>query len=102
MNELAMMVSGTTKPGKREELRALFERLLAPAAQANDAQRFVAFCLDHREPDRFFLFEIYSSAAAMQANAQNPAFAEYMQASMPLLSAPPEMSMGSIAFLERK
>lgn len=102
MNEIAMMVSGKAKSGKREELHALFERLLAPAARANDTQRFVAFCLDQADPDRFFLFEIYTSAAAMQQNAQNPVFAEYMQASMPLLSGQPEMAMGSLGFLMAK
>ena len=93
MGEVAMIITSTAAPGKREELYELYREHLAPRAEANEAQEVVVWCADQQDPDRFHLFEIYRDEAALGANAQADWFAEYLQAAMPLLAGEPTVAM---------
>lgn len=95
MDELAMIISTTTKPGKRTEVEALYRELMAPRALQNEAQLIVVWCDDDQDEDRFHLFEIYSDPAAMGANASAPWFAEYMAKAGPLLASEPTVVMAT-------
>ncbi len=96
MGELAMIISTTTQQGKREEVRSVYQELMAPRAEENEAQRVVVWCDDQQNEDRFHLFEIYSDPAAMGANASAPWFAEYMTRVGPLLAEEPAVSMATV------
>lgn len=93
MGKVAMIITSTAAPGKREELYDLYAEHLAPRAEANDGQEVVVWCADQQDPDRFHLFEIYRDEAALGANAQAEWFAEYLQAAMPLLAGEPTVAM---------
>lgn len=93
MAKVALIVTTTTKPGRRDEVRARYEELLAPRAEANDAQEVVVWCADQHDPDTFHLFEIYADAEALGASAQAPWFGEYMAAVGPLLAGEPTVRM---------
>ena len=95
---IAMIVTSKAQPGKRGDIHQLWLDMLAPLAEANDGQQVVVWCNDQADADTFHLFEIYASPEAMGANAQSPAFAEYMQAAMPMLAGEPSVSMGEPAW----
>ena len=95
MGELAMIIKTRAQPGRRDEVRSLYEELLAPRATANEAQEVVVWCADQHDPDTFYLFEIYRDAAALGANAQSDWFADYMARVGPLLAGEPEVSMAT-------
>ena len=92
---LTLSISGRTKPGRRDELFAAFQRQLADRALGNDAQRVVVWSADLTDADAFQLFEIYSDAQAAAANAQADWFAAYLTDTMPLLEDAPTMSQGT-------
>lgn len=95
MGNLAIIVKSRAKEGKRDEIRALYEELMGPRAEENDAQEVVVWCADQHDPDAFYLFEIYTDAAAMSVNAQAEWFADYMAKVGPLLAGEPEVAMGT-------
>lgn len=95
MGDLAIIVRSRAKAGKREEIQAVYDRIMAPRAMENDSQEVVVWCADQHDPDAFYLFEIYSDAEAMGANAQAPWFADYMAQVGPLLAGEPEVAMAS-------
>jgi len=95
MGELAIIVKSKVKTGKREEIQALYEQIMAPRAIENDTQEVVVWCADQHDPDAFYLFEIYRDAAAMGANAQSDWFADYMAQAGPMLAGEPEVAMAS-------
>ena len=95
MGDLAMIIKTRTQPGRREDVRALYEEMLAPRALANDGQEVVVWCADQHDPDTFYLFEIYRDAGAMGANASAPWFAEYMAQVGPMLAGEPEVGMAT-------
>ena len=98
MGEPAMIISTTTKPGRRAEVQALYGELMAPRALDNDAQRVVVWCNDQQDADRFHLFEIYSDPEAMGANASAPWFAEYVTKAGPLLAGEPTVVTATTAW----
>ena len=95
MGKLAMFIKSKAKPGKRDELQSLYQELLAPRAMQNDSQEVVVWCVDQHDPDTFYLFEIYTDAAAMGANAEAPWFADYMARAGNNLAAEPEVGMAT-------
>lgn len=95
MTHIATIVSGRTKPGKRERLLELFERHLGPRAQANAGQPVVIWLADIQDENSFHLFEIYSDSSAMEENSKADWFWAYMQQAAPLLDGQPSMRMAS-------
>jgi quinol monooxygenase YgiN len=93
-SKVATIVTVKARPGKRDEVLALFKQHLAPRATANASQEVVAWVADAADPDAFHLFEIYSDRAAMEKNAQADWFGAYMAQAGPLLAGMPEMKTG--------
>lgn len=94
MSKVALFIKTKTQPGKREEVKALWEKHLKPGAVANPAQAVHVFCFD-ADPDTLYLFEVYVSQEALYAAGQSPAFAAYLQEAMPLLAGQPEVGMAT-------
>lgn len=93
MGDTAVIVTSTAQPGRREEIRAVYDEMMAPRAVANDAQEIVVWCDDLHDADTFHLFEIYRDMSVMGANAQAPWFAEYMAKVGPMLAGEPKVTM---------
>ncbi len=93
MTKIAVIVTTTAAPGKRDELFGLYKKHLAPRAEANDGQEVVVWCADQQDPDRFVLFEIYRDPEALGANAGADWFGAYMEKAMPLLASEPVVTM---------
>ena len=91
MSKQVICVTTRTQPGKREEVRQAYLEHLAPRAEANEEQELIVWAADDADPDVFHLFEMYSSAEAMQANSQQPWFFEYLGLVGPLLAGEPEV-----------
>jgi quinol monooxygenase YgiN len=85
------MISGRAQPGKRDEVRRLFAAHLAPHAIANPSQPIVVWCGDNGDPDAFYLWEVYTDPAAMEANGRAAWFGQYMEAVGPLLAGQPDV-----------
>jgi quinol monooxygenase YgiN len=92
MSKVTLIVSARTQPGRRDEVRAVWDRHLRPRAEANPAQELYLFCLDEDDADAFQLVEVYSDVEAAQANARAPWFAQYMREVGPLIAGRPAMT----------
>lgn len=95
MSKIVLIVRTKTQPGKRDEVRKLFEKHLAPRALANDAQEVEVWCDDDKDADTFYLFEIYNNAEALQANSQAVWFWDYLKEAQPLLTGESEVVMAT-------
>ena len=88
---MVLRITGRTKPGRRDDLLALFEEHLAPRAVANTSQRLVLWNAAMDDPNGFELIEMYDDPAIADENAQADWFAAYLGATMPLLDGGPSM-----------
>ncbi|MEM8925332.1 MAG: antibiotic biosynthesis monooxygenase [Actinomycetota bacterium] len=95
MGDLAMFITSKAQPGKRDELFDLYREILAPRAEGNDAQEVVVWAADQHDADTFYLFELYTDAESLGANAQSPWFADYMAKAGPLLAGEPDVGMAN-------
>ena len=99
MSKLALILKTTTKTGKRDEVRSLFDKHLMAHLMEDKKQEVLVWVDDNSNPNVFYLFEIYTDMEAMQANGQTPWFAAYMQEAMPLIEQTgSEMMMGMPRF----
>ena len=96
--KLALVIKTKCQPGKRDEVRALWEKHLQPHSKSNTGQEMYVFCYDNQDADTLYLFEIYSSQAAFGEASQQPWFGEYMAAAGPLLAGQPEVGMATPLF----
>jgi quinol monooxygenase YgiN len=91
MPKTALILTVRSQPGRRDELRALWDEHLRPRAEANPAQELYLYCYDATDPDVIHMVEVYGDPSEMERNAEAPWFADYMQASGPLLAGAPTM-----------
>ena len=93
MSKPALFIKTRCQPGKRDEVRRLWEQHLKPRVQDGDTQDAYFYCYDLQDPNTFYIFELYASQDAMEANSKAPWFWEYVQAAGPLLDGQPEVGM---------
>lgn len=95
MAELAIFLTVRTKPGKREELKALWEQQLKQRAAQNEMQSNYIYAFDSHDENVIRITEVYETMAAFQANSQAEWFSAYMHEAMPLLDGEPEFHMAT-------
>lgn len=101
MEQLALFIKTKAKPGKRDEVRSLWEVHLKPRAESNDAQEVYFYCYDDNDTDTLYIFEYYTDREVFEANAQEGWFAEYMKEVGPLLAEPPEVGITTPIWIKR-
>ncbi len=95
MDKLAVVLEVKAQAGKRDELRARWDRHLRPQLESADsAQELYLVCEDTDDPDKLLLIELYGDPRQMELNAATPWFAAYMQDVAPLLDGQPRMATG--------
>ena len=98
MSQLALFIKTRCQPGKRDEVRSLWEKHLQPHSASNTGQKVYAFCYDNNDADVLYLFEIYESQDAFNEASQQPWFGAYMQEAGPLIDGQPDFAMANPLF----
>jgi quinol monooxygenase YgiN len=92
---LVILVTGRVQPGKRDELFALHQALIAPHAGNDIAMDVAVWVADNADEDVFHLFEVYNDPAALERNASSDWIADYMAKAGPLMAGEPTVSFGT-------
>lgn len=92
MSSFALFVEHKTKPGKRDEVRKVWEKHMAPAIASNPGHLVYVYCLANADPDSICAFQQYSSAEASQAFLKTDGYAAYLKEVEPLLAGPPRVT----------
>lgn len=89
MSKVSMIGTITCQDGKGDEMADVLARMV-DAAREEPGVEIYSY---HRAPDdTFFFFALMEGEEAMQGHGQSPAMQEAMQAFMPLMAAPPQMT----------
>jgi len=91
MAKTALFIRATTKPGKRDELRKVFEQHLIPHIEANTGQDFCFYCYGTDDENTVCMFEVLSEPSNLPAVLQSDWFKAYLAAAEPLLAKPTEV-----------
>ena len=61
MTSYALIVKHKTQPGKRDHVRQVWEKHMAPAIPANPGHTAYFYCFDNADPDSISAFQQYAS-----------------------------------------
>ncbi len=92
MASFALIVKHKTQPGKRDEVRKVWERHMASAISANPGHTAYFYCFDNADPDSIYAFQEYASEEASHDFVKTNSYAAYLKDVEPLLSGPPQVT----------
>ena len=92
MSSFALIIKHKTQPGKRDEVRKVWEKHMAPAISANAGHTAYFYCFDNTDSDAIYVFQQYASAEASQDFLKTESYAAYLKDVESLLSGPPEIT----------
>jgi quinol monooxygenase YgiN len=88
----ALIVRHKTQPGKRDEVRRVWEKHMAPAISGNPGHTAYFYCFDNADPDSIHAFQQYESIEASREFLTTASYAAYLEDVEPLLAGPPQVT----------
>ena len=92
MSNLALIIKHKTQPGKRDEVRKVWEKHMAPAVSGNPGHTSYFYCFDNSDVDSISAFQVYESTEASQEFLKTESYLAYLKEVEPLLSGPPQVT----------
>ncbi len=88
---IALIVTHHALPGRRDAVRAVWERHMAPAIDANPGHLAYFYCFDAHQPEVIAAFQQYRSAEDAAAFLQTDPYLAYEREVAPLLASAPQV-----------
>ncbi len=101
MQSFGLFITHRTDPGKRDEVRAICERHMAPAIASNPGHIDYFYCYAEDDADIIRVFQRYVDRNASQAFLQHPSYKAYLEEVAALLGAPPEINEVVVVWSKR-
>lgn len=98
MTQLAVIIRHQALPGRRDDVRKVWEAHMAPAISGNPGHLAYYYCLDNNDADAIVAFQIYDSVESSQAFLRTDAYTAYLREVDPLLTGPPQVTALSPVF----
>ena len=91
MARTALFIRHRALPGKRDEVRRIWEKHLQPTIAANPSHEAYFYCYDDNDLDTISVFQQYTDRVSSQEFLTAPAYAEYLREVTPVLAGPPDV-----------
>ena len=92
MTALVLIIKHRTQPGKRTEVRRVWEKHMAPAIASNPGHTAYFYCFDNSDPDSICAFQQYSSLEASQDFLKTSSYTAYLKDVDALLAGPSQVT----------
>ena len=92
MTSTALFIIHKTKPGKREEVKSVWLKHMAPAIQDNAGHLAYFYTFDNNDPDSICAFQHYASEQAAKDFLSHPSYRAYLAESRTLLEHEPQVT----------
>ncbi len=92
MATTALFIRHRTRPGRRDQVRAVWDRNVRAAVARNPGHAASHYCSDDRDPDAICAFQQYVDADAARAFLATESYAAYLREVEPLLAGRPEVT----------
>ena len=93
-----VIIEHRTQPGRRDDVRQVWEKWMRPAITANEAHEAYTYTFDPSDPDVIRAFQRYRDATAAAAFLETPAYRSYLVEVEPLLMGPPVVRTGDVVW----
>ncbi len=94
MSKMILCVKFKALPGKRNEVKNVWERLVKPHAETSQSLDFCCYSFVNEDEDSIILFEILAEGVEFDLSSQEDWFKKYLEEMGPLLAGPPELLTG--------
>jgi quinol monooxygenase YgiN len=91
MTSTALFIIHHTKPGKREEVKKVWLKHMAPAIQNNSGHLAYFYTFDNNNPDSICAFQHYESEQAAKTFLSHPSYQAYLVESRVFLEHEPQI-----------
>lgn len=88
MSQIALFIRHHAKPGRRDDLRRLWETRVRAYVSAEPGQLVYAYCEDATDPDVILVFQLHTDATVAASFTRQPWYAAYHSGTEDLLVAP--------------
>lgn len=92
MTKTALFVRHKALPGKRDDVRRVWEKHVKPRAAANPGHEAYYFCYDDKDADVICVFQLYSDTSAMESFLAGAWYPEYLAEVGQFVAVPPEIT----------
>ena len=93
MAKLATFIKIKARPGKREQVKQIWEKIVKPHVESEEGVEHSFFCYAIEDDDTICLFEFITDPSKFEAAMKSEWFLDYMEQLKPLLAGPPERIM---------
>ncbi|MEX0409811.1 antibiotic biosynthesis monooxygenase [Aquibium sp. LZ166] len=90
MSNSALYIRHKAKPGKRDDVRRVWEKYARDYVAGSDGQLSYYYCYDDNDPDAIVVFQLAANQASGQDFVKQPWFADYERETAVLLAEPSE------------
>ncbi|WP_274627105.1 putative quinol monooxygenase [Arvimicrobium flavum] len=90
MSKNALFIKHTAKPGKRDELRQVWEKYVRGYVAGSDGQPAYFYCYDDNDADAILVFQIHADADSAGEFMKQPWYADYERESAALIAGTSE------------
>ena len=90
MSKKALYIRHKAKPGKREEVKRIWERYARPYVEAADGQLAYVYGVDDKDPDTIVAYQLLADASGADEFINQPWYGDYERETAALLAGPSE------------
>ena len=101
MAKLATFIKVKAQPGKREQVKQIWEKIVKPRVETEEVVEHSFLCYAIEDDDTICLFEFIKDPAKFEAATKSDWFLDYMEQLKPLLVRPPERIMTTPVWAKR-
>jgi quinol monooxygenase YgiN len=94
----AVLVTHRTKPGARDQVRAVWQAHMPAAVSANAGHLAYFYTFDAGDAEVIRAFQVYADGEAAKAFLEADAYRGYVAAVEPLLAGPPEVAVSDVVW----
>jgi quinol monooxygenase YgiN len=90
MSNTALFIRHQAKPGRRDEVRRIWEKYARDYVAGSNGQLTYCYCYDDNDPDAIVVFQLAADQDSGQDFVKQPWFADYERETAALLARPSE------------
>lgn len=91
MSKSVTLVRHQAKPGRRDDLRRVWEKYVRAYVAGNDGALNCYYCYDDNDPDTIIVFQLSADPTVGLEFGKQPWFADYQRETAALLAGPSEL-----------
>jgi quinol monooxygenase YgiN len=91
----ALFIKHTAKPGKRDDVKRIWDKYVRSYVAGNDGQPAYFYCFDNGDPDTIMVFQLHASQDGGSEFTQQPWYEDYERETAELLAGPSEFRSAS-------